>query len=99
MFEERCGIKRETITVVSLIFINLVIHCHRLALRKCVFSTLGASGIPTQDTYMGGATLFDACNRSNNLIRLEILWKLPHRWAAGAQFMFNCFMHWMQLTP
>ena len=39
MFEERCGIKRETITVVSLLFINLVIHCHRLALRNCVFST------------------------------------------------------------
>ena len=40
MFEERCGIKRETITVVSLLFINLVIHCHLLALRICVFSTL-----------------------------------------------------------
>ena len=26
MFEERCGIKCETITVVSLLFINLVIH-------------------------------------------------------------------------
>ena len=25
MFEERCGIKRETITVVSLLFINLVL--------------------------------------------------------------------------
>ena len=40
MFEERCGIKRETITVVSLLFINLVINCHFLALRNCVFSTL-----------------------------------------------------------
>ena len=40
MFEERCGIKRETITVVSLLFINLVINCHCLALRNCVFSTL-----------------------------------------------------------
>ena len=39
MFKERCGIKRETITVVSLLFINLVIHCHRLALRNFVFST------------------------------------------------------------
>ena len=39
MFEEQCGIKRENITVVSLLFINLVIHCHRLALRNCVFST------------------------------------------------------------
>ena len=39
MFEELCGIKRETITVVSLLFINLVIHCHFLALRNCVFST------------------------------------------------------------
>ena len=37
MFEERCGIKRETITVVSILFINLVIHCHLLALRNCVF--------------------------------------------------------------
>ena len=27
-FEERCGIKRETITVISLLFINIVIHCH-----------------------------------------------------------------------
>ena len=40
MFEERCGIKHETITVVSLLFIYLVINCHRLALRNCVFSTL-----------------------------------------------------------
>ena len=40
MFEDRCGIKRETITVVSLLFINLVIHCHCLALRNCVFSKL-----------------------------------------------------------
>ena len=38
-FEERCGIKREIITVVSLLFINPLIHCHRLALRNCVFST------------------------------------------------------------
>ena len=37
MFEERCGIKQETITMVSLVFINLVIHCRRLALRNCVF--------------------------------------------------------------
>ena len=40
MFEERCGIKRETITVVSLLFINLVIYCHRLALLNFVFSTV-----------------------------------------------------------
>ena len=33
IFEERCGNKHETITVVSLLFINLVIHCHHLALR------------------------------------------------------------------
>ena len=39
MFEERCGIKRETITMVSLLFINIVIHFHRLALHNCVFST------------------------------------------------------------
>ena len=38
IFEDRCGIKRETISVVSLLFINLVIHFHRLALRICVFS-------------------------------------------------------------
>ena len=40
MFEERCVIKRETITVVSLLLINLVIHCHCVALRNCVFLTL-----------------------------------------------------------
>ena len=40
IFEERCGIRRETITVVSLLFINLVIHCHHLALRHCVFSKI-----------------------------------------------------------
>ena len=40
IFEERCGNKHETITVVSLLFINLVIHCHRLALRIYFFSTL-----------------------------------------------------------
>ena len=39
VFEERCGIKRETITVVSLLFINLVIHYYRLALHNCVLST------------------------------------------------------------
>ena len=45
MFEEQCGIKRETITVVSLLFINLVIHCNRLELRNCVFSTVIKSQI------------------------------------------------------
>ena len=43
MFEEKCGIKHETITVVSLLLINIVINCHRLALRNCVFSTLTPS--------------------------------------------------------
>ena len=38
IFEEPCGIKRETITVVSFLFFDLVIHCHRLSLRNCVFS-------------------------------------------------------------
>ena len=33
MFEERWGNKHETITMVSLLFINLVIHFHRLILR------------------------------------------------------------------
>ena len=33
MFKDRQGNDRETINVVSLLFINLVIHCHRLALR------------------------------------------------------------------
>ena len=49
MFEERCGIKRETITMVSLLLINLVIHCHRLALRNCVFSTLINKGHDNED--------------------------------------------------
>ena len=40
MFEERCGNKHETIAVVSLLFINLVIHCDRLALCICFFSTV-----------------------------------------------------------
>ena len=40
MFEERCGIKRETTTVVSLLFINIVIYFHCLALRSFVFSAL-----------------------------------------------------------
>ena len=46
MFEDRCGIKHETITVVSLLFINLVINCHRLALRNCVFSTYSCNKPP-----------------------------------------------------
>ena len=33
MFEERCGNKHETITVVSLLFINIVIRYHSLELR------------------------------------------------------------------
>ena len=33
MFEERCGNKLDTITVVSLLFINVVIHWHCLVLR------------------------------------------------------------------
>ena len=41
MFEERCENNHETITVVSLLFINLVIHCRCLALHIYVFSTLG----------------------------------------------------------
>ena len=49
MFEERCGIKCETITVVSLLFINLVIHCHRLSIRNCVFSTLINKGQDNED--------------------------------------------------
>ena len=49
MFEERCGIMRETITVVSLLLINLVIHCHRLALRNGVFSTLINKGQDNED--------------------------------------------------
>ena len=49
MFEEQCGIKRETITMVSLLFNILVIHCHRLALRNCVFSTLINKGHDNKD--------------------------------------------------
>ena len=49
LFEERCGIKHETITMVSLLFINLVIHCHHLALRNCVFSTLINKGQYNED--------------------------------------------------
>ena len=33
MFEERRGNKNDTITMVSLLSINLVIHCHCLVLR------------------------------------------------------------------
>ena len=33
IFKERCGIKHETINVVSLLFNNLLIHCNCLALR------------------------------------------------------------------
>ena len=39
MFKEQCANKHETITVVSLLFINLVIRCHFLALHICFFST------------------------------------------------------------
>ena len=49
MFEERCGIKHEAITVVSLLFINLVIHCHRLALRNFFFSALTNKGQDNED--------------------------------------------------
>ena len=51
MFKERCGIKRETITVISLLFITLVIHCHRLALRICFFSTRTVRNISGADIY------------------------------------------------
>ena len=30
--------------MVSFLFINLVMHCHRLALRNCIFSTLRGGG-------------------------------------------------------
>ena len=49
MFEERCGINHEIITMVSILFINLVIHCHRLELRNCVFSTLINKGHDNKD--------------------------------------------------
>ena len=49
MFKERCGIKHETITVVSLLFMNLVIHCHYLAPSNCVFSALINKGQDNED--------------------------------------------------
>ena len=48
MFEERWGNKHEAITVVSLLFINLVIHCHRLALSIFISSQQEAPSSITQ---------------------------------------------------
>eukprot|EP00957_Ditylum_brightwellii_P138148 10531197-Ditylum_brightwellii.AAC.1 len=46
----------------------------------------------------GGTTLVDARNGFNEISRLAMLWKVRHRWPAGAQFVFNCYRHWAQLV-
>ena len=43
----------------------------------------------TQDTEPSGTTLVDACNGSNELIHLAMLWTVRHRWPAGVMFAFN----------
>ena len=85
MFEERCGIKRETITVVSIIFINLVIHCHRLALRSCVFST-GTGG----STFNANLWLLDSqlpwlSNNLSSWSKIDDLW---------VSFVMDAFLGW-----
>jgi hypothetical protein len=37
--------------------------------------------------------LVDATNGFNELGRKAALWTLRHKWAAGAQFAFNCYRH------
>ena len=58
---------------------------------------LEATGLLTQNAEPGGTTIVDACNGFNKLSRLEMLWKVRHRWPAGARFVFNCYRHLVQL--
>ena len=36
-------------------------------------------------------------NGFNNLLRLEMLWTVAHRWTAALRFAFNCYIHFLQL--
>ena len=58
---------------------------------------LGALEFLTQEAGTSRATLVEACNGFNELIRLAMLWTLRHCWPAGARFAFNCYRHWAQL--
>ena len=58
---------------------------------------LGALEFLTQNADPSGTTLVDACNGFNDLIRLEMLWTVWHRWPAGARFAFNFYRHWARL--
>ena len=58
---------------------------------------LEATGLLTQDAEPGGKTIVDSCNGFNELIRLEMLWTVRHRWPEGTRFAFNCYRHWAQL--
>ena len=57
--------------------------------------TLKATGILNYDDEPGGTMLVDACNVFNELIRLEMLWTVHHRWLARARFAFNCYRRWV----
>ena len=45
-----------------------------------------------------GFLLIDAHNVFNEENRTDMLWAVRHKWPSGAQFTFNCYLHWATLV-
>ena len=45
-----------------------------------------------------GFLLIDARNALNEDNHIEMLWNVRHKWTSGAQFTFNCYLHWDTLV-
>ena len=58
---------------------------------------LGVLDFLTRYAELSRATLVDARNGFNELIRLAMLWTMRHRWPSKTRFVFNCYRHWAQL--
>ena len=58
---------------------------------------LGAIDFLTPEAELIVTTLVDACNGSNELSRLAMLWTVQHRWPEGERFTLSCYRHWAQL--
>ena len=56
-------------------------------------SDMGSLQFLTQEAYLSGTMLVDACDGFNSLSPLVMLWNVRRHWPAGERFAFNCFMH------
>ena len=57
----------------------------------------GATGFLAQEVELVRTTPVDACNGFINLMCLEMMWTLRHRWPAGARYTLNLYKHWEQI--